>query len=598
MKNRMHWMAVALALVALLAPSASLAQSWTATGTQDLVESLSETTWIYSWTGTATDSAALDVSECSPVLWNFDPSTGDASEDAAFRFKACQDDSDLASCQAISAPVTATVAASDIGPSLSAQRPYLRVDVTAATSGGDTAQVTIRCRHAGLNPASREYSGQENGFLVVGDSWVFSAGYDEPWASFGAYRPLLGGFTSRLAYFIGERQGGGWGISPSGEGSRVHVATAYNTGGVFGPAPQFDLIAYLRAHPEVHDVLLLLGTNDYLVATCSHGDPVDPNSNPTAVCTVPETIANLKYIFDRVTELGVRIHWQIPPAWIGLYENANSPGAATYQDAIEDVYNALETYCVGKRCYPNPAMFNFWCAGFNGSPDYAGGAACTALNFYDYGDGPPGAVNKQNKTLLGHEDALYNLRFGGTGLGPLRRHPSAWGYQKLFAVLADALKAEDATITQRHTGLAYDWTAIPALPVVTIGAITASSVEVTPTRGTSVNGAGLGSHECLLANCKYVCWATCTETGFDSDDPACYDGAETPTARSLGSPSGAGHGIVNGSNTNAMRDYVELFEGQTGLLVGLATGTDYNVACVAVSPTNVSHPGVRAITTL
>lgn len=439
------------------------------------------------------------------------------------------------------------------------------------------------------------FSGQENAFLVVGDSWVFSAGYDEPWASFGAYRPLLGGFTSRLAYFIGERPGGAFGASASGAVSRVHVATSFTTGGVFGPAPQFDLVKYLRAHEEVRDVLLLLGTNDYLVDSCSHGDPANPSVNPSAVCTVPETIANLKYIFDQVTALGVRAFWVLPPAWLGLNQNANSPGAATYQDAIEDVYGALVTYCSGKLCYPIPDLYDYWCEGTNLAPDRTGGN-CTNLNNYDFGDGA-GGTNKNNDRIAAHEDAIFNQRTGGTGLGALRRHPSAWGYQKLFAELAIGLKAADPTITQRHTGLAYDWTAIPAIPQVATSNLTATSVDVKPTRGTSVNGLGLGTHECLLAACKYVCWATCIETATDSTDPACWDGAETPTIRHLGSPSGAGHSITNGSNINTMRDYIELSEGETGTLTPLASATNYAVACVAVSPTNVSHPGVRNILT-
>jgi hypothetical protein len=442
------------------------------------------------------------------------------------------------------------------------------------------------------------FSGQENAILVVGDSWVFAAGYDEPWASFGAYRLLFGGFTSRLESVIGGRPSGALGASAAGAGSRVHAFAAHTTGSVFGAGAQFDLVKYLKDHREVRDVILLLGTNDYLVANCSHGDPVDPDEVADTTCTVPETIANLEYIFDQVIALGVRVHWQLPPAWLGLYQNANSPGAATYQDAIEDVYGALETYCTGKTCYPNPGFYDYWCNGVNAAPNRTGGD-CLNLNFYDYGDGA-GYVNKNNYAMLGFEDAIYNTRTGGSGFGVLRRHPSAWGYQKLLGVLVESMKLEDPTITQRHTGFAYDFTNTPAIPSITIGTVTSSSIQVTVKRGQYVNGStsGLGSHECYLAACRYVCWATCQETGFDSDDPACYNGAETPVGRAPGAPSGAAHAAEGGSNIASPREYIELQDGETGTLNNLATGTDYAVTCVAVSPTNISHPAVRNQTTL
>jgi hypothetical protein len=517
-----------------------------------------------------------------------------------------------AQLDAVDSPADREVVSYDAGTGRFAYAPRLS-GVTAsqglATSGDAGAptvglvacaegEVLKRSGSAYVCDSDGSFSGQENALLIVGDSWVFAAGYDEPWASFGAYRLLFGGFTSRMESVLGGRQSGALGASAAGAGSRVHAFAAHTTGSIFGAGAQFDLIAYLKDHREVRDVILLLGTNDYLVANCGHGDPANPAELADTTCTVAETIANLTYIFDQAIALGVRIHWQLPPGWLGLNQNANSPGAATYQDAIEDVYGALETYCTGKTCYPNPAWYDFWCAGTNNAPDRTGGA-CTNLNFYDYGDGS-GFVNKINTGVLGFEDQVYNLRTGGTGFGVFRRHPSAWGYQKLFAILAASLKAEDPTITQRHTGLAYDWTNTPAIPSVTLGTVTSSSIQVTVRRGQYVNGSttGLGSHECYLAQCRYVCWATCVETGFDSDDPACYNGAETPTQRGVGAPSGAAHAAEGGSNISSPREYIELQDGETGTLNNLATGTDYAVACVAVSPTNISHPAVRNQTTL
>ena len=61
---------------------------------------------------------------------------------------------------------------------------------------------------------------------------------------------------------------------------------------------------------------------------------------------------------------------------------------------------------------------------------------------------------------------------------------------------------------------------------------------------------------------------------------------------------GAAHAAEGGANINSPREYIELQDGETGTLNNLATGTDYSVACVAVSPTNISHPAVRNQTTL
>ena len=147
-----------------------------------------------------------------------------------------------------------------------------------------------------------------------------------------------------------------------------------------------------------------------------------------------------------------------------------------------------------------------------------------------------------------------------------------------------------------------NWTARPGVPTMTVGTVTATSIQVTAGRGLYIDGNSGGGADgrCggnAIGGCKYVCWATCVDFDQTSTDPACSAGTESAYPREIGSQFGAAHAIEDTLHTKAPRDIVTLQDGDTGTLRGLATGTEYAAVCVAVSPTGISHPAVRFATT-
>jgi len=427
--------------------------------------------------------------------------------------------------------------------------------------------------------------------LIVGDSWVAGRAYDEPWANPGRFALVGGGFVSRMQGAIGSAPGGNdTGLYLSGMGS-VHAASARSSGNLFGAAPDFDLRAYLRAHGEVSDVILLLGTNDYTVPVCAHGSPFDPGSQALGHCSVDQTIANLEHTFGVALALGRTVHWFMPPGWLGAVQSGKSD-AATFREAIERVGDELAAHCQGKACHPSAALYLAACAGDDAAPDPTHDADCSANNLVDYGDGQ-GRVNRLNAPLLFAEDALFVQRRHGN----YRLHASGYGYSALMSVLMSAAAAADASLAARFLGFGLDWSARPAVPRVTIGATTATTIEVTPARGSAVDGANGKPGKCGYGDCTYACWATCADTSRRSDDPACPSPGESAFERDIGAASGAAHYVEDPTKTEAPRDVVTLHDGERGVLRGLASSTDYRVVCVALSPTAISHPGVRHVST-
>jgi hypothetical protein len=440
--------------------------------------------------------------------------------------------------------------------------------------------------------------------LLVGDSYIGGRSADEPWAQPWNFQIVGGGFVSRMQLAIGTTPGGSISEAAFLTGmGHVQAASSITTGNLFGGAAQFDILGYVQQHPEIEDVVMIIGHNDFNggLTACSHGTPFDPTSTASGACTVAQTIDNLKYVFDGLTSMGRNVHWQMPPGWLGLFQDDalnETPDGDTFQNAIEDVLDALITHCSGKTCYPGAEMYIEACKGDTTAPDPTAAGNCSANNSVDYGDGA-GLVNRLNAPVVFNEDALHQERtIAELLVGSYRLHPSGYGYSAFFRALMAAIKADDSTIDERFLGFSLDWTSRPGVPNVTVGTVTTSSIQVTVSRGLHVNGSAGSDGRCLYGSCVYTCWVTCVDTGEASpNDPACAVGIDSPLARDIGAISGAAHYIEDDFWIDAPRDVIQLQNGETGVIAGLENLTDYKLVCVAQSPTAISHPAVRNVTT-
>jgi hypothetical protein len=493
--------------------------------------------------------------------------------------------------------------------------PTIGLAVTAAPSSG-TSKLFLWCgveaRGGSSGIGSLSTGTAERAIKLVGDSWVLGRERDEPWAQFGPFALHGGGFVSRMGSALGYTEG----TSSVGAGN-VEYAFTFTSGGLFGASAFYDILADARARPEITDYVLIVGHNDFNPSLeCAHGSPFDPGAAADGPCTVAQTIANLEYVIGGLVALGRNVHWEMPPGWLGLFQDDaldETPDGATFRTAIETVHDALAAFCVGKTCWASHRLYREGCAGDTSAPDPTVTANCAGTNTVNYGDGA-GLVNRLNAPILFAEDALQQSRTAGS----YRLHASGVGYAAFFRVLMDQLRDDDPTITLRFTGFGLDWDSRPGVPGVTIGSTTATTIPVTVTRGAHVNGSSGDDGRCLYGACRYVCWATCVDTGGTSGaDPACWDPADddvctasgvpypwctgsstgTAQARDIGAPQGAAHAIEDVQWTVAPRDVVVLEDGATATLRRLATATDYKVACVALSPTGISHPAVRNVTT-
>lgn len=120
---------------------------WTAvSGTTYSVDKTTVSTARYDFT-TKVDSTVYDLSSCSSVRARFDPSIGDASEDAVIDLLDCPSSSATRDqCQSVrftEPPDSATFR------STSFPRGYAMVRVNTAPTGGDTARVDLECTSTG-----------------------------------------------------------------------------------------------------------------------------------------------------------------------------------------------------------------------------------------------------------------------------------------------------------------------------------------------------------------------------------------------------------------------------------------------------------------
>lgn len=567
-------------LLSILLPAAASADSWSSAPTPGKRA-------VYSFTQADGTGYSRFQPACHNMSVGFKAATG-----GEVNVQTCSDESTCTTKYNITADTPYSL-------DMNVVDPYVRVQRVAAPSAG-TSEVIFFCS---MDANAQYIAPLEPGkaFLFVGDSWISGRVYDEPWAQYyGEFNLMGGGFLSRMRRVMGGQMGGGVNAPAAYAIGHVHYLGVQTSGNAFGADSHVDVVKYLREHPEIKDVYLGVGSADYLQAffqtACSHGTPFDPNTAASGACTVDDTITNIKYLIDRMLELenGLTVFWQVPPAWLGLYQGDLYPGAATYQDAIERVYDEIYAHCqgAGRQCYALKDLYREVCAGDTTAPDPDVVGDCTDDNSYDYGEGN-GLENKLNAGLMFYEDAIFYARTTGF----YRVHASGYGYSLAFRRLMASLKAADPTLATRYNAFSYDWDARPAIPEIATANITTTSLNVTPTRGEFVDGNSGTTGKCILGACRYVCWATCVEDDTDSADPACYNGAETPQVRDYGAPGGAAHYDEGGSLTLAPRDFIAVEEGQNRPLRGLATGTDYAVVCVSISPTAISHPGVRIITT-
>lgn len=132
------------ALVSLAALSASA--DWAKVADSDLVKTADQWTIRHDFT-TATDSTPYNVSACNGLVEaKFDPSVYDSSTDAGVEVRACRGSSDTTGrCRMVSSSAQTSMSDWTAINSLVEGEGYLLAHPIAATSGGDTARIEIRC---------------------------------------------------------------------------------------------------------------------------------------------------------------------------------------------------------------------------------------------------------------------------------------------------------------------------------------------------------------------------------------------------------------------------------------------------------------------
>ena len=140
-----------LALIDFLAVWMATAASadWAVSSDVDLVQSTDQFVITHEWTSSATDSTAYDISSCTgSVEVRFDPSVSDSSTDATAELRLVRSSTDTAGRgRPIRIPTNDGTTWSQINAVTSGEN-YIIAHPTAATSGGDTARIEVRCTGA------------------------------------------------------------------------------------------------------------------------------------------------------------------------------------------------------------------------------------------------------------------------------------------------------------------------------------------------------------------------------------------------------------------------------------------------------------------
>ena len=459
--------------------------------------------------------------------------------------------------------------------------------------------------------------------LFVGDSITLGVG-DECWAQrVSGACTLNGGSRSRIAALTGAMPGGnGFYLGSWGD---VYFGAAFYTGHLFGTGMiNFDVLDFVDLHPEVSDVVFMVGTNDMLTgAPCKHATTVDRTTAPTTVCAYADTIANMKYVAGELGARGVFSHWNLSPGLVGRQKSATytTVAAEQAQKMVFDMYTYCASTPAARRCAANYAAYVEGCAGDSGLQDplttgNADSNACSAANTLDFGDGKTdgtggdeaNAVNRVAAEYFFNEDPVAAFRSFGGVTTSVAIHPNGIGHSMLTRAMAVAIAAADPYVSASRPGIARRHSIFgsqyfakkPAIPDIDIASKTSTTINVIVNRGTYVNGTSGTLGACGASECEYYCWATCNDYGTSLGDPSCSDTDASPAqpsqVRFIGAAGGAQH--RPGDTIDGPRGIVGPMEdGETKVIRGLYTGVKYKVACVAASPASISYPAVRLVTT-
>jgi hypothetical protein len=390
---------------------------------------------------------------------------------------------------------------------------------------------------------------------------------------------------------------------------RVGYLFATTTGEMFGSGSDTDVLEYVDTRPGVTDVVLLIGTNDCVVG-CSHGSggSFNPSSAAVGACNFAQTLANLSYVIAGLEARSIRAWHVTSPGLMGVYAGFGGTYASCVEALVETGGTTTDgltaelnaTQCVGADfCESTNAAYAEACAGSGTTYPDPGGVACGTSNLINYGDGA-GKVNRDNSKVYMAEDQVLSQRGGWIPY----LHLSGIGHHAIFRTIVNWMKTSTGVSGNGSLDDAefygplfvQDFANRPARPSFTYANLTATSVEITPSIGTYVNGADgtLGYCTGDGQDCYAVCSAQCVDDDKTSTDPACPTGAESAVARNLGTPDGGTHRA--GEIANKRGTAVIPF-GYTGKLIGLHTATEYALQCYAVSLNGVSHPSVQLVTT-
>lgn len=176
------WIVVASILIAGTASA-----DWVGVSNVKAINAANQSIIRHEWTSTATDSTPYNISSClGAVEGRFDPSTGDASTDATFQFRFCDESSDTAGrCRQVGWPGPSDGSTWVQLNAVTQGENYVLADALTATAGGDTARVEVRCTTAESQQTNVTNTTQPSPSMSTSSSYTNATITDPSSADFG-----------------------------------------------------------------------------------------------------------------------------------------------------------------------------------------------------------------------------------------------------------------------------------------------------------------------------------------------------------------------------------------------------------------------------